>query len=103
MELAPNRAGELGEPALDRHVDVLVGVRERKYVVVQLPFNLIEPLQELIALRVGDDPLRRKHGGVRARLGDVVRGEAPIERDRIIERAEVGMLGIDEARHGGGW
>jgi len=41
VQLSADRPGDLGDAALDRHVDVLVRVRKRKRLVAQLLLNLI--------------------------------------------------------------
>ena len=42
---------------------------------------------------------RGEHRGVRARLGDVVGPQPPVERERGVDRLEVGVRGCGEARH----
>jgi hypothetical protein len=60
-----DRAGELGQPPLDGHVDVLVGRREREAPVAQLGLDGVEAgLQGLAVLR-GDDRARDEHPRVR--------------------------------------
>ena len=48
--LPPDRPDDLGHPALDRHVDVLVAVGERERSVGELALDLVEPAVQLVAL-----------------------------------------------------
>ena len=64
----PTLPAMLGDPALDRHVDVLVAVGEREAAVAELALDLVQRGVQLVALGRGDDPLRGQHRGVRARL-----------------------------------
>ena len=57
MELAPDRADDLGEPPLDRHVDVLVMLGDDERVRVDLIANRVETLLELGEIVVADDPV----------------------------------------------
>jgi hypothetical protein len=66
VELPPHPPGQLGDPALNRHVDVLVAVGIREGPVGQLLPHLVERAVQLVALGVGDDGLGRQHRGVRA-------------------------------------
>ena len=85
MQLAADRADDLGQPPLDRHVDVLVGVQERELAGVELLRDAVEPAEQLVAVGVGDDAGGREHRRVRARLLDVVGREAPVEADRRVQ------------------
>ena len=101
MQLAADRPDDLGQPPLDRHVDVLVVVAERERAAVELRLHALEPAEQRVAVGVGDDPRRREHRRVRARLLDVVGPEPPVEADRGVELAEDRVLGLREARHTG--
>ena len=52
----------------------------------------LEPLLERGHVLALDDPLAAEHPHVRERLLDVVRREAPVERDRAVERLEGRVL-----------
>ena len=102
VQPAADRPGELGEPPLDGHVDVLVVGREREAALAQLGLDRVQAGQQRVAVLVRDDPLRGQHARVRARLRDVVGPQAPVEADRRVEGLEGGILGLAEARHAGG-
>ena len=80
-------------------MDVDVVGLEREAAVLELAGDLLEPAQQLVALLVGDDPGRREHRRVGARLGDVVGPEPPVEADRGVEPLEDGIGRLGEARH----
>ena len=61
MQLAADRPGDLGQPPLDRHVDVLVVGRERERAVGELALDGVEARQQRVAVVVADDPRRREH------------------------------------------
>ena len=100
VELAADGADEVGQPPLDRHVDVDVVGRERERPGLELGRDLVEPAQERVALVLGDDPGRREHRRVRARLRDVMRPEPAVVADRGVELAEDRVVRLGEARHG---
>ena len=58
--------------------------------------DLVEPAMQLVALVLGDDPARREHRRVRARLRDVVGGQPAVERDRVVQGA--GRRGAEARR-----
>ena len=64
------------------------------------PATRVQRRVQRVAVGLGDDPGRREHRGVRARLGDVVGREAPVEPGRRVQRPEDRVLGLGEARHG---
>jgi hypothetical protein len=99
VQLPPHRAGDLGDAALDRHVDVLVVVAEGEAPLVELASDLVERREQLVAVAGLDDALLREHAHVRPRLGDVVRAQAPVEADRGVKGAEGVVLGLGEAGH----
>jgi hypothetical protein len=82
VELAASRADQLGESPLDRHVDVLVLLAELERALVQLPPDPVESPRDLLELSVIEHTELGEHPGVRLRLLDVERGQAPVERDR---------------------
>ena len=99
VELAADRADDLGQPPLDGHVDVLVGVEEPELVGVELGLDAIEPVEQLVAVGLGDDPHRGEHRRVGAGLLDVVGIEPPIEADRRVHPHENWVGGQREATH----
>ena len=58
-----------------------------------------KPGKQRIAVLFGDDPTRCEHASVRARLGDVVRPQPPVEVDRGVQPLKIGVLGLAEAGH----
>jgi hypothetical protein len=81
VELAAHRSDDLGEPALDRHVDILVVRRGLEGAGLDLSPYLLQPPHERGAVLVADDLSPSEHPYVRERLLDVVRGEAAVERN----------------------
>ena len=92
VELAADRPDELGQPSLDRAVDVLVLRRKAKALGSELVGDRVESAQQFVALRGADDLAAGEHHGVRPRLRDVVRPEAAIEAERGVERPKIGIL-----------
>jgi hypothetical protein len=101
VQLAADRPDDLRQPALDRHVDVLVVVAEGEATAVHLLRHPLEPAEQRVAVGLADDPGRSEHPRVGARLLDVVGPEAPVEPDRGVQLAEDPVLGLREARHMG--
>ena len=91
VQLAADGPHDLGEPPLDRHVDVLVGVQEGELAGVELGGDAIEAAEQLVAVGVGDDAGGREHRRVSAGLRDVVGRQAPVEADRRVHRDEHGI------------
>ena len=58
MQAPADRAGDLGEAALDRHVDVLVVGRHGEAALAQLALDRVEPGEQRVTILAGDDPLR---------------------------------------------
>ena len=52
VQLAADRPDDLGQPPLDRHVDVLVVGRERERPAVELGLDALEPAQQRVAVGV---------------------------------------------------
>ena len=50
MQLAADRADDLRQPPLDRHVDVLVVVAEREGAGLELRLDALEPAQQRVAV-----------------------------------------------------
>ena len=93
MELAADGAGDLGHTPLDRHVNVLVLGMELEplggHLVPDLARARCSSAGDVVSL---DDPLPPEHADVGERLLDVVRREAPVERDRAVQRLEGRVL-----------
>jgi hypothetical protein len=100
VELAAHRPGDLGEPPLDRHVDVLVVLGDDERIRVDLGTHRVEAVLERLEVLVADDRAARQHAGVGARLLQVVGREPVVEADRRVERLEERVLRIREAAHG---
>jgi hypothetical protein len=66
VELSAHGAGDLRDPALDRHVDVLVVLREQKRAVRQLAPDLLQRPVKCIPILARNDPLAGEHRGVRS-------------------------------------
>ena len=82
----PVATGDLGDPALDRGVDVLVGRRELERAVVQLGPDPVERVGDREPLLLGEQADRRQHVDVRARAGEVVVRQPLVERQADAER-----------------
>jgi hypothetical protein len=99
VQLAAERADQLGQAALDRHVDVLVLLPELEAPRVELGADLLEALGDRVQLGL----VQHAHPpeGARVRLGllDVEGGQAPIERDRGVDPPEQRVLLFAEAGH----
>ena len=61
VQLGAGRAGDLGDPALDRGVDVLVRGGELERALVQLGSDLIQRVGDREALLFGEQPDRSQH------------------------------------------
>ena len=96
---AADPAGDLGQPALDRHVDVLVGRLEWELARLELGLDSLEAGEKLIELGIVQHPGGTKGPGVRPRLTDVVGRQAAIEAQRGVELPEDGIGFLLEARH----
>jgi hypothetical protein len=99
VELAAERTNQLGEPALDRHVDVLVVLAELEAAGVELGPDPVQALRDLLELGVVEHTELGEHASVRLRLLDVEGREAPIERDRGVDPPEQRVLVFAEAGH----
>ena len=84
VQLAADRADQLGQPALDRHVDVLVGGREAERAGVELLLDLARGrASSLLALGGGEDAARAPACGTCASAaGDVVAGRGAVDGER---------------------
>ena len=99
VELAPHRAGDLGEAPLDRHVDVLVVVADLELASRELAGDRVEPGEQRVALAVVDDPGAVERAHVRARALDVLRPQPQVEADRGVDAGEERVLWLVEAGH----
>ncbi len=88
VQLAGERADLLAEQALDRHVDVLVGVLELEAVGADPLAHPVEPGDDSLQLPVVEDADLAQRPGVRLRLVEVVGGERPVELERAVEAPE---------------
>jgi hypothetical protein len=102
VELAADGAGDLGEPALHRHVDVLVGRLIGERVALELSLDGIESGEDLLELRGVEDAGAEQGLRVGPRPLDVVGGEPAVERQRGVELPEGRIGWAFESRHGGG-
>ena len=96
VQLPARRPGELGDPPLDRHVDVLVVGEEREATLRELRLHRVERDEQRVAVGAGDDPGAGQHPRVGARLAHVVRPEAAVEAQRGVELPEDRVLGFGE-------
>ena len=94
MELAGERADLLAEQALDRHVDVLVGVVELESVRGHALAHALEAGVDLAQLVIVEDADAAQATGVGLRLVDVVGRQLPVKGKRAVEapEARVGIL-----------
>ena len=99
VKLAADTADERREAPLDRHVDVLIVGLEDEAAAAELLGDLVQPAGQLLRLAGVEHADRGEHRRVRARLLDVVAPQPPVEVDRRVDRLEVGILGLREARH----
>ena len=100
VQAAADRTGQLDQAALDRHVDVFVAGLEAEALLAQLGFDELQPGEQRVAIGRADDLAVGEHARVRARGGDVLRPQPPVEPDRRVQMLEHWILGLVEARHG---
>ena len=99
VEPAARRAGDLRQAPLDRHVDVLVVIRDNEAVLLDLIAHGGEALLDLRQVLLLEDAGARQHARVGERLLDVVRRQPVVEGDRRVQRLEERILGVPEAAH----
>ena len=99
VELARERPDLLAEQALDRHVDVLVGLVELEAVLPHPGPNALQAGVDLLQLVVVEDAQLEQAARVRLRLVDVVGRQPPIELDRAVEAPEARVGVFAEAGH----
>jgi hypothetical protein len=92
VELAADRPDQLGEPALDRHMDVLVRAVEDELVPLELGGDLVEPGEQPVALLLVDHPGPGERPDVGLRATDVLGPEAPVEGERRVQPPEERVL-----------
>jgi hypothetical protein len=81
-QLAAQGAQPLDQPALERRVHVLVCRGRQEGPVGHVGGQAVERAQQRGELTVVEQPGPTQHPGVRARAGEVVRREPPVEVDR---------------------
>ena len=89
VQLGAGPARDLGDAALDRGVDVLVGRGEGERAFVQLQLDAIERGVDDRPLLVGEETDVREHRDVRARADEVVGREPAVERQADGEREQL--------------
>ena len=98
VQLGPHVAGQLGHPALDRRVHVLVAGGEDEGAAGQLVLDGVEGVEELGHLVVAEDARLAQALHVGARPGQVVGGQGAVEGQAHREvRHRVGHPGRDPA------
>src|SRR5437667_386970 len=97
MELAPHRAGDLDEPALDVHVNVFELAPEGEAPALQLGPHRFEPALDGRTLRGVDQPRPLESPRPRHAAADVVGPEPPVEGKRGGERLGGGIGARAEA------
>ena len=102
VKLAAERADDLRETALDRHVNVLVVVVEAELVTFQLPGDLRETVVDLRRFLGAEDAGVFERPHMRPRAAHVLAPEPSIEADRGIDPREQWIRWLFEAGHGGG-
>ena len=100
MQAFAGLANDLREPALECHVYVLVVVRELEAALAELRLERVEAGEERVAVAFADDAPRGEHARVRARGLYVLRPQAPVEPDRVVQPAKSGVGAVVEAGHG---
>ena len=96
VELGPGRAGQLGDPALHGGVDVLVERQERERPRLQLGLDPGQGGGHDRPLLLGDEPHPGQHVDVGPGAGQVVGGEAGVERQALGEVEELLGRGVAE-------
>ena len=79
VQLAAERPDQLGQAALDRHMDVLVVLMELEAPLVELATDAIEAFGDLPKLGLIEHAELRQGARMRLRLLDVERRQAPVE------------------------
>ena len=101
VQLAANRADDLGQPALDRHVDVLVVGAELELARLELGRDRVEAVEQGRELRVVDDAGAVQPGYVRAGARHVLGPEPAVVAERRVQAREQRIGRSLEASHCG--
>ena len=80
MQLAAQGADLLGQPPLDRHVDVFVHRQEEETSLLQLALHALQPSGDFLTLSAGEDLLLDQHAAMGHATADVIQGQTFIER-----------------------
>jgi hypothetical protein len=91
---------QFGQAPLDRHVNVLVAVGERKAAIGQLGANPLQALAQGLPVGGRNDALGGEHLGVGDRLIDVVRTQPPVKAQRIVQAPKAVVGGLSKAGDG---
>ena len=110
VELAAHRPHDLDEAPLHVHVDVLELAPERERAALQLPANPVEPRQQALQLRLGDQLGPRERARPCRAAGQVMGPQPPVEGQRRREGlggrigpfGEAPRPGLARGRAGGG-
>ena len=94
-------ADELRQPALDRHVHVLVGVGRDEGAGLDLAADGGEAVLDGLELVRAEDAGAAQRPGVRHRALDVLGPKAPVERQRAVQRHESRRALAGEAARAG--
>ena len=97
VQAARHGAGQLVQPGLHVHVDVLGRRVEGEPVRLDLLQDEPEPGHQGLRVVGRDEPGSPQHAGVGDRPADVVAGQGPIEVDRGREPLDSGIGGLAEA------
>ena len=101
VELAGQRPDLLAEQALDRHVDVLVGVLEGEAMLGHAGAHPLQAGVDLGQLLRVENADPEQAAGVGPRLVDVVGRQLPVEWQRAVERPEARVWIFAKAAHQG--
>ena len=81
MQLAGDRADQLGEPRLDIEMNVLERAHKVEFAGLDLSRDLVEATRDLIALFLGDDAGIGEHRSMGLGRKNIVAPEALVEVD----------------------
>ena len=81
MQLAGDRADQLGEPRLDIQMNVLERAHKVEFAGLDLGRDLVEAARDLIALFLGDDAGIGEHRSMGLGRKNIVAPEALVEVD----------------------
>ena len=95
MQSGPGR-GDLGQPALNGGVDVLVAFAELELAIVQLTLDATQATLDQREARPGQKACREESAGVRDAAGDVKRVELEIRLQRRRESFELRVQRLAE-------